>query len=80
MAKQYKKLILIIIIILCLTVISTFIACIVLTPKLYLTNKNVDVEVNTKYVEPGYKSYVLNKDITNKVKIKSNLNINKIMK
>lgn len=78
MTKQYKKLILIIIIVLCLTVVSTFIACIVLTPKLYLTNKNVDVEVNTKYVEPGYKSYVLNKDITNKVKIKSNLNINKI--
>ena len=78
MFKQYKKIIIIAIIILVVLALASFITCIVLTPKLYLTDKDIDIEVNTEYKEPGYKSYVINKDITDKVKVKSNLNTDKV--
>ena len=45
MFKQYKKIIIIAIIILVVLALASFITCIVLTPKLYLTDKDIDIEV-----------------------------------
>lgn len=77
--NKHKKIIIIAIIVLGIIALTTFIACIVLTPKLYLTsNKDMTIEINKGYTEPGYKSYVLNKDITNNVEVSNNINPKKI--
>lgn len=73
-----KKIILIVALWILLLGFVIFIGCIILTPKLYLKGKDISIEVGNDFVEPGYKSYVLNKDISNRVSIKNNLNTNKI--
>ena len=76
--KSNKKTIIILMIFVIALCFLGFISFIVLTPKLYLTGKNISLEIGSKYTEPGYKSYVLNKDISNRVNSKNNINTNKI--
>ena len=70
--KKNKSIILIPIIIL-------IILLYLLIPKIHLSgNKEIIINYNEKYQEPGYKAKFLWKDITKKIKIKSNLNNDKI--
>lgn len=41
-------------------------------------NKSGDIDVISNYTEEGYKAKIFNKDITNKVIVKSNLDINRV--
>ena len=48
-------------------------------PKIILYGKeNITIKINTEYIEPGYRTTIFNKDITEKTVVKSNLNTNKI--
>lgn len=48
-------------------------------PKIILNGKQtMTLQINTDYEEPGYKTTLFNKDITEKTQIESNLNTNKI--
>lgn len=50
-----------------------------INPKITLYGKqNIILQINTEYTEPGYKTTILNKDITERTIINSNLNTNKI--
>lgn len=39
-------------------------------------NKNIELDYGEKYSEPGYKAYIFNKEVTEKVKIKNNIKEN----
>lgn len=66
-------------IILVALILSMCIYFISLSPNIVLIgNENLVLEVNSQYEELGYNANYFDKDITNKVKINSNLNINKI--
>ena len=78
MFGKYKKIIFTAIVIILMSGLISFLFCVWLTPKLYLIGNDVMLEFNTKYVEPGYKAYVNKQDITNRVKIDSNVNIKKV--
>lgn len=77
-AKVAKKYLFIIMSCIALFGFIIFIGCIVLTPKLYLTGKDISIEVGSRYIESGYKAYVLNKDISDRVQISGNIDTNKI--
>ncbi|MBE6152786.1 MAG: DUF5011 domain-containing protein [Firmicutes bacterium] len=50
-------------------------------PKITLYGNDViTLKINTSYEEPGYKTTIFNKDITERTIVKSNLNINKLGK
>ncbi len=73
-----KKKLLIIIILISLLTLSLYLFCNA-KPKITLYgNKRITLKINTDYEEPGYKTKILNKDITEKTIVKSNLNTNKI--
>lgn len=66
-----------------LIIIIIFFVCILLlmifTPQIKINgSKNITVPYKTEYKEKGYTGYYLNKDVTNEVKVKNNINNNKI--
>ena len=56
--------------------------CLFIPPKIKLVNKETIVElgIGEKYVEPGYSANYLIKDLTSNVKVKNNINVNKMGK
>jgi len=51
----------------------------IFTPRIELKgNKNIVLNYGEEYIEPGYKAKYLNKDITDKVYIYSNVDVNKL--
>lgn len=59
-------------------IIFIFLLVVLFYPRLKLKKNDVEIKVNDKYEEPGYKAYNIFKSYHKKVKIKSNLNTKKI--
>lgn len=75
-----KKKLLILIILIIVLILGSYIFYNI-NPKITLQGKeNINIKINTEYIEPGYKTTILNKDITERTIVKSNLNTNKIGK
>lgn len=72
------KLLKVIIPLIILISLLTFFTCIIITPKIELTDDIIKLKVGTNYKETGYKVTFNNKDISDKVKIKGTINNKKI--
>ena len=67
--KSKKVLGFICFIIFILSGIITFIGCTLLSPKIYLKEKEISIAVNSNFKEPEYRAYAMNQDISDRVKV-----------
>ena len=78
MKNRKRKLIIGVGICFTISVIITFIVCILFTPKIVLEEPDLTIEVVEDYKEPGYRAYSNNQDITNRVKVTGKVNSKKL--
>lgn len=58
--------------------IITFIACMFLSPRIYLKEKEITLLVNSELKDREYKAYAMNKDISSQVKVTGEVNTKKV--
>lgn len=61
-----------------ISVIITFIICMLFTPKIVLEEPDLTISVGEDYKEPGYRAYSNNQDITNQVRVTGKVNSKKL--
>lgn len=75
---KHKKFMIYIILLFLLSCVGTFIACVFLSPKIEIKNKNITLLVGETFDEPEYKALLKNKDVSDMVHKKGKVNPDKI--
>ncbi len=78
MKKGRKKMVLISGVSFLVAMVISFVSCMLLSPKIYLEEGDLEVVVHSEFEDPGYQAYYQNRDISDKVQVHGRVETDKV--